>query len=109
MNARPLISLGIHELEEQFSEKKSDAKFLNTLLNELQHRKTKRALDLRRQAVDALKTTSTKPRRDIPTKSGATKNDNPQPAGITQTHATIPTDIPRPASTVKNSLFLGQK
>lgn len=102
MNARPLIGLGIHELEKHFSAMRSDEEFLKTLLNELQHRKTKRALSLRRQVVDALKATSTKPQRDIRTISGTTEHENPKPAGITRTHTTIPAgDLPRPASTAK--------
>lgn len=101
MNTRPLINLGIHELEEQFAGKKSDEKFLNSLLNELQHRKTKRALALRSQAVDALKATSIKPQQEIPTNTSATGNSNRQPVDFTQIHTPIPTPgMPRPASVV---------
>lgn len=54
MSARPLINLGIHDLERQFDTARGDRNFLDQLIEELKNRKTKRAQDLRARAVQAL-------------------------------------------------------
>ena len=54
MKVRPLINLSIVELEKRFDARKADADFLNELLSELEHRKTRRAVGLKKRALQAL-------------------------------------------------------
>ncbi len=53
MASRPLIGFGIHELEQQFDQNRENADFLTKLLAELAHRKTQRAKNLQKRAVQA--------------------------------------------------------
>ncbi len=53
MSKRPFISLGIVDLEKRFDQERNDIDFLETLLGELQHRKTNRAMELKQRVVQA--------------------------------------------------------
>ena len=54
MASRPLLSIGIEELERRFDVQRSDAPFLKQLVSELEHRKVPRAKHLKERAVQAL-------------------------------------------------------